>query len=257
MAATSPPIDSFLMLCRHCQQPVTARGAWVGRDVKCPHCGAINAVPQRPADGRPVRADAPTLRANRYFNFGCGRCKTLLEGHTGMVGQRANCPTCGATFRVPYLNPATGRPEGLAQVDEDGSLPTPMHAYAASGEQAPRIERRPDGTDVIICPRCKAASPIDADTCVGCRVPFVIEATANIDDVDTSGMPLTAVVFGLVGLGAWYFPIFALPGVVALVLAARCIGLRPRLPRDLVALGGGLLGLTSLLFAALKFAGVI
>ena len=51
-----------------------------------------------------------------------------------------------------------------------------MHAYAASGTQAPRIIESEGSEPLIECRRCGTRNPITADSCSGCRVPFTMDA---------------------------------------------------------------------------------
>lgn len=50
-----------------------------------------------------------------------------------------------------------------------------MHAYAASGQDAPRIVRRGGDVLEIECARCRASNSIDAHHCRACGVPFTME----------------------------------------------------------------------------------
>lgn len=55
-----------------------------------------------------------------------------------------------------------------------------MHAYAAAGARAPKIQRAPDGAQFIICPRCSGRSPVEANLCAVCGTPFTMEGATEI-----------------------------------------------------------------------------
>src|SRR5206468_63102 len=118
--------------------------------------------------------------APQRFTFTCQRCQSILEGNSLISGQTGRCPTCGATFTVPHVDRTTGLPTGPAQVADDGQNPTPVHAYANAGEKAPMIRRLPGGDMVIVCPRCSANMPVEANLCSACGVPFTIEGATSI-----------------------------------------------------------------------------
>ncbi len=212
MPETREQAESFTILCRRCDRPIIARAAWVGWEVQCPHCFSILRVPEVPADGRPVQADAPNLSARLCFNFACPRCDCLLESHTGMCGQLAICPTCAARFNVPYLRGKSGRPDKAVLIEGEAGYPTPVHAYGASGHRAPQIIRRDDGTSVIECPRCNAHNPIDADTCGACGAPFTMEAAATVGKMYRDRRASSSVTLGVVAL-ILFFTI--IPGLLA------------------------------------------
>lgn len=210
------------MLCRDCVRGVLARRAWIGREVKCPHCGGIMRVPEPAQDGRTPRGLAPIV-GGQHFNFACGRCESLLEANTGLCGRAGRCPTCGARFIVPHLDSRTGLPEGPAVVEEDGEPPMPVHAYGASGASAPQIVRRPDGTSAIECPRCGRQNPVDADACGDCSTPFTMAATPTAYSHEAGTRALGALVLGLVSLAALRHGFFALAGIGAIVLGWNAI----------------------------------
>jgi len=238
MSAPAASDDRFPVLCPHCGQAVRARRAWVGRDVQCAHCAGILRVPKPPPDGRPVAGLRPPATPRELFNFPCPRCDSLLESHTGMSGQTGRCPTCNARLEIPFLDQAYGSVSAARLLDGDPQNPTPLHAYAASGAQAPRIRRLPDGTCEIECPQCAARAEITADTCPRCALPFTVEGIA------TGGPPagrhsanaalltgilaiplsallvpgLCAVGLGLIGLSRWRGPRAAVRALIGLAL---------------------------------------
>jgi len=233
----------FTIFCRRCERPVLARAAWVGREVRCPHCFSPMRVPEMPPDRRPVPADPPHLGACQGFNFPCPRCDCLLEAHTGMCGQHGRCPTCGAQFLVPFLHPSSGRPEKAPLLEGAADMPTPVHAYAASGCQAPQIIQAADGSRAIQCPRCNALSPIDADNCAACNTPFTIEAAATMGKLHRDTQATAALGLGIVGLVLFFL---VLPGVVAVWLGLRSMmysGPGRRSTLGVAGLALGLLGL--------------
>jgi hypothetical protein len=242
-------VKRFTILCRRCDRPVLAREAWVGREVQCPHCCSLMRVPAVPAEGRPVRAEAPSLSARQCFNFACPRCDCLLEAHTGMCGQPGMCPTCGARFNVPYLRGGSGRPEKATLIEGEGEAEglVPVHAYAASGYQAPQIVRRADGTAVIECPRCNAHNPIDADTCTACGTPFTIEAAPTIGKLRRDTRATSSITLGVVGL--ILFPA-VVPGLIAVWLGLSSVMFAGPGRRSNLGFVGLTLGLLSLIGGA-------
>ncbi|MBK8916133.1 MAG: hypothetical protein IPM64_16320 [Phycisphaerales bacterium] len=228
----------FSISCVHCNRPITVRAEWVERDVRCPLCSGVVRVPEPGPPGVVVRGRRPPGGSDRAFNFACGRCRALLETNTGMCGQSGRCPTCAATFIVPHVDPDTGQPRGDAEVSPDGENPTPMHAYAASGSQAPQIGRAEDGSLFIECPRCGGRCDIDANACGECGVPFTIEAAPTARDSEVGGLAIASVVLGGISLAS------AVTGVLLIcaMIALACGGLglsRATRPRNtlLSALG--------------------
>lgn len=118
-----------------------------------------------------------------------------------MGGTDGSCPTCGSTITIPVLD-RFGRlidPVTREIIKPD---PHPVHAYAAAGERAPRVVRRPDGTQFIACPRCGAASPVTANNCGSCGMPFTIEGTIPSVGGSASGVCVTSLVLGIIGIPA-------------------------------------------------------
>jgi DNA-directed RNA polymerase subunit RPC12/RpoP len=212
-----PPTDAsspnrFTMVCLKCERRIVARTAWVGVEVQCPHCSATMRVPAPRPDGQPVRASPPLLVMRQHrFSFSCPRCESLLESQRLMSGQTGRCPTCGAHFVIPELDSA-GDPLAAELIDSDAQDPTPMHAYAASGHQAPRIRRLPDGTMQIECPRCTRRSEVTANNCAGCGLPFTIEGVPTAPLIVGSGFATASLVFGILAIPLCFL---VLPGLLA------------------------------------------
>lgn len=218
--AAGPEQGRFTILCMRCERQVIARDGWIGREVQCPHCSSVIRVPPRPAIDVPIRSDPPNLSAKKCFNFACPRCDCLLEAHTGMCNQHGSCPTCGARFVVPYLSRVGGRPEKAKLLEGTIEAPMPVHAYAASGEQAPTLQRHADGSISIVCPRCGSQNEIDADVCVTCEAPFTMNAAPTLTGLQSERLGLSAVILGVVGLVFFPLVLPALIGLVCGVLAA-------------------------------------
>ena len=140
--------------------------------------------------------DDATLR----FSFPCPRCQSLLESPAATAGEVGRCPTCDGQFIVPALDPQTGLPHPAARLDRDQQDATPLHAYAASGAQAPRIGHRADGTPCIECPRCGAHSDISANTCPTCGIPFTIDGVGQVTGPPGGGLAVAALVLGIAAL---------------------------------------------------------
>jgi DNA-directed RNA polymerase subunit RPC12/RpoP len=242
-SAREQSAEHFTILCRRCDRPVLARTTWIGWEVQCPHCNSPMRVPEVSSDRRPVQAEGPDLSAKNCFNFACPRCECLLEAHTGMCGRPANCPTCAARFNVPFLHGRSGRPDRAVLIEGEAEDPTPVHAYGASGHQAPQIVTAADGTSVIECPRCEAYSPIDADICVACGAPFTIEAAATVGKLYRDHWASSSVTLGVVGI--LLFPTMV-PGLLATWLGARSVMFTGSRRRPALGFVGLTLGLLSL-----------
>lgn len=236
--------ERFTILCRRCDRPLLARRAWAGREVECPHCASVLRVPAAPAAPAVLRAAGPSARLRRRFNFPCARCGCLLEADTGRCGQPAQCPTCAARFTVPYLDPRTGIPDRPLLLQQTAPEPLPLHAYAASGAQAPRIIRRDDGTQVIQCPRCHAQCPIEAASCPDCGTPFTLEAAPTVRSLRRDSQATASCTLGIVSLPTFFLFLPALLAIAFGLLSLRCGlggGHTPR--RAVVGIGLGLLSL--------------
>ena len=174
---------SRVLDCPKCSQPVTVSDDLIGRVMACPHCAAHFTVPA--ADAQPVSVATPISNFPHSmhmvrFTFSCMRCASILEGRGDLSGQRGRCPTCGAVFVVPRVDPATGLALDAAQVADDGQLPTPMHAYATAGTKAPEIRQIGDDELVIICPRCNRQCDIESNACPSCGTPFTMDGAEAI-----------------------------------------------------------------------------
>lgn len=242
--ATSEAEQRFTVLCRRCDRPLIARRGWVGREVQCPHCSSLLRVPAESSDGRPVLAAGPNLSAKRCFNFACPRCDCVLEAHTGMSGQRGTCPTCAARFTIPFIRAGSGKPEKPVLIEGEAADPVPLHAYAASGCQAPRIVQRGDGDSVIECPRCNTHNPIDADTCASCGTPFTMEAAPTIGKLRRDSRATAALAFGVLALPLCFAIV---PGLLASWLGLRSAMYAGSERRSTAGLVGLVLGLVSLI----------
>src|SRR5688500_3287022 len=130
-----------------------------------------------------------------------------------MSGQEDQCPTCGNSIVIPNLDrygrlidPMTGK---IIKPD-----PHPVHAYAAAGERAPRILRSDDGRQTIMCPRCQSLSPIAANNCKSCGMPFTMEGTTLEASGTSNGFCVAALVLGIVGIPAFICCPIALMAIV-------------------------------------------
>jgi hypothetical protein len=118
-----------------------------------------------------------------------------------MAAQEGQCPTCGNNITIPILD-RYGRlidPKTRQIIKQD---PHPVHAYAAAGDRAPAILRSKDGKQLIKCPRCSGTSPITANNCKGCGMPFTMEGTTLEAAGTSNGFCVASLVLGIIGLPA-------------------------------------------------------
>lgn len=196
--------------CPFCQTRVAVPASLAGRQVKCPHCGGEFTAPGAEGAGAAVVDRIPRPTRVIRFTFTCLRCGLALEAGSDLSETRGRCPTCGVVFTVPRVDPHTGLPTGPAVIDDDGQLPTPMHAYAAAGKNAPRVKRLASGDQVIVCPRCDLDSSIEADICTRCGLPFTIEGATAVTTGTTYAsdhLATTSFVLGLLAIPTFCFPL--------------------------------------------------
>src|SRR5204862_286494 len=137
----------------------------------------------------------------KRYGFNCGYCSSRLEATELMGGQDGQCPTCGNNITIPILD-RYGRlidPRTREIIKQD---PHPVHAYAAAGERAPRILRQKDGHQTIQCPRCSSISPITANNCKSCGMPFTMEGTTLEASGTSNGFCVASLVLGIIGIPA-------------------------------------------------------
>jgi DNA-directed RNA polymerase subunit RPC12/RpoP len=224
--------------CNVCRTALSAEEAQAGQLVRCPKCLTTLRVPvaERAAVGAGAAAmggsgmgSAPRSgyerggvgtmlgssprAAGRRFGFNCGYCSSRLEANESQSGQEGQCPTCGNSIVIPILDrygrlidPMTGK---IIKPD-----PHPVHAYAAAGERAPRILRSDDGRQTIMCPRCQSLSPITANNCKSCGMPFTMEGTTLEAAGTSNGFCVASLVLGIIGIPAFCA---VLPPVLAIV----------------------------------------
>jgi hypothetical protein len=124
-----------------------------------------------------------------------------LEATESMAAQEGQCPTCGNTITIPILD-RYGRlidPKTRQIIKQD---PHPVHAYAAAGERAPKILRQTGGAQTIQCPRCSTLSPITANNCKSCGMPFTMEGTTLEAAGASNGFCVASLVLGIIGIPA-------------------------------------------------------
>jgi len=212
--------------CHVCQTPLSAEEAQAGQLVRCPTCSTTLRVPAGAPEMQTVGAGAggsgggagsfapPSNRAGsfaqpggfrsggRRYGFNCGYCSSRLEATEAMGAQDGQCPTCGNNITIPILD-RYGRlidPKTRQIIKQD---PHPVHAYAAAGDRAPKIIRQSDAKQIIVCPRCNAASPISANNCKACGMPFTMEGTTLEAAGASNGFCVASLVLGIIGLPAF------------------------------------------------------
>jgi DNA-directed RNA polymerase subunit RPC12/RpoP len=218
--------------CHVCRTKLSAEESQAGKMVRCPQCLTTLRVPtpkpvaQLAAAGVGVGASASAIAGagtfaspraqipasaaaafrspnagGKRYGFNCGYCSSRLEATESMAAQDGQCPTCGNNITIPILD-RYGRlidPKTRQIIKQD---PHPVHAYAAAGDRAPHILRQQDGKQIIRCPRCSAASPITANNCKACGMPFTMEGTTLEAAGTSNGFCVASLVLGIIGLPA-------------------------------------------------------
>jgi hypothetical protein len=137
--------------------------------------------------------------SGKRYGFNCGYCSSRLEATEAMAAQDGQCPTCGNSITIP-IQDRYGRlidPKTQKIIKPD---PHPVHAYAAAGDRAPAILRQGDGKQIIRCARCQAASPITANNCKACGMPFTMEGTTLEAAGTSNGFAVAGLVLGIIGI---------------------------------------------------------
>jgi predicted RNA-binding Zn-ribbon protein involved in translation (DUF1610 family) len=228
--------------CAVCRRKLSALQSQAGAWVLCPNCrtklqvptpaaemAAVTAEPEaiefadepkvtppRPAPPRPPappNAFKTGLASGKRYGFNCGYCSSRLEATESMAAQDGQCPTCGNSITIP-IQDRYGRlidPKTRQIIKQD---PHPVHAYAAAGDRAPAIIRQGDGKQIIRCARCRAASPITANNCKACGMPFTMEGTTLEAAGTSNGFAVAGLVLGIIGLPTFCVPI---PAILAIV----------------------------------------
>jgi hypothetical protein len=140
------------------------------------------------------------------------------------------------------MDPRIGRAAGDADPGYDGELPTPVHAYAAAGTNAPHIVRIDDQVLLIECRRCASRSPITAHACGHCGLPFTLDGMNRRVASSRPGSATPALVLGILSIPASCAWIGLAAGIPAIVLGIYARS-RPGHEDDGCALAGIILGI--------------
>jgi len=247
--------DQFRMICLGCGRELLAQVQSVGREVTCPFCGVRMSVPQPREDGESTRASLPPLDHDprTSFAFYCPRCQSCLEGHVSAAGQVGRCPTCNARFTIPQGHPNSSAVPYATLIETDAQNPTPVHAYAADGQQAPTIHRLANGGLQIECPRCGTRNDISADACAHCGAPFTLEARsqkASRFAATNDSLAIAALVFGIFSIPLC---MLVFPAALALLFGVISWSRQGAGNPPGMALAGVILGVISLGLAILVY----
>ena len=200
--------------CHTCRSSLSMGDQFAGQPVRCPTCQTVVSVPDGSIAPPPISRPATSYSGPvRRFGFDCPWCSSRLEATMATAGQEGQCPTCGKNIRIPIID-RYGR---LIDPDTHKILkpdPHPVHAYAAAGDRAPKILRAADGTQNIQCSRCNALSPINANSCRSCGIPFTLDGTVGPDRPNGTGFATTSLVLGLLGIPTC---LIFVPSILAIV----------------------------------------
>ncbi len=214
--------------CNVCRAQLSAEPSQSGQLVRCPNCLTTLTVPAQqaatvaagvggadaglaPGDlPRPGPSAPPARRhsnfsgnmgtgSGRRYGFNCAYCSSRLEATESMAAQEGQCPTCGNAITIPILD-RYGRlldPITKQIIKQD---PHPVHAYAAAGDRAPEILRQGDGSQLIRCAKCNRTSPITANNCKHCGMPFTMDGTTPEAAGASNGFAVASLVLGIIGI---------------------------------------------------------
>ncbi len=210
--------------CKTCKTPLSAEESQAHQMVRCPMCATTLRVPDAAGGPPPLSALDELGAANaarpgaghqhynnqfagmrstgRRYGFNCGYCSSRLEATESMAAQEGQCPTCGNRITIPILD-RYGRlidPKTRQIIKQD---PHPVHAYAAAGDRAPKINRGTDGKQTIQCPRCSGQSTITSNNCKLCGMPFTMEGTTVEASGASNGFCVASLVLGIISLPAF------------------------------------------------------
>jgi len=234
--------------CHVCRTPISAAPEQAGQVVACPVCrttvrvpigepGGVAQASARVASGAVggavmSRTIAPPRIGGKRYGFNCVYCSSRLEATESMGGQDGTCPTCGNQITIPILD-RYGRlidPKTRQIIRQD---PHPVHAYAAAGGRAPKIQRTKEGKQIIICPRCMANSAISANNCKSCGMPFTMEGTTLEANGTNNGFCVASLVLGIISLPAF---MIVIPAMLAVIFGI--VGLKQVASMDSATRGG-------------------
>jgi DNA-directed RNA polymerase subunit RPC12/RpoP len=221
--------------CHICRTSLSAETNQAGSLLRCPVCRTTLRVPVpeavsagaatadrsllTPGVGSGVSlqrpAGSPRFSGRRY-GFVCGYCSSRLEATESMAAQEGQCPTCGNQIIIPELDRFNRLidPKTRQIIKQD---PHPVHAYAAAGARAPKIQRTSDGKQSIICPRCSVSSPITYNNCKSCGMPFTMEGTTADATGVNNGFCVASLVLGIISLPTFFFFV---PAILAVIFGA-------------------------------------
>jgi DNA-directed RNA polymerase subunit RPC12/RpoP len=198
--------------CHVCRTSLSAEDPQAGQMVRCPTCLTTLRVPIREQaaiavgapQSNPIAAGPrvqfqPGKFGGKRYGFNCGYCSSRLEATEAMAAQEGQCPTCGNQITIP-IQDRYGRlidPKTRQIIKQD---PHPVHAYAAAGERAPKIVRGKDDRRFIVCPRCASSSPITANNCKNCGMPFTMEGTTLEAPGSSNGFCIASLVLGIISI---------------------------------------------------------
>jgi DNA-directed RNA polymerase subunit RPC12/RpoP len=88
-----------------CGTSIKVARQYVGRAVRCPHCGrGVVIPPQSDAFGAPLpptaTRHAPAAAQDGFIRFVCP-CGKKLKMPAHYAGRSGKCPQCGAQLRIP------------------------------------------------------------------------------------------------------------------------------------------------------------
>jgi DNA-directed RNA polymerase subunit RPC12/RpoP len=215
--------------CSTCGAKLSADEYQTGILVRCPGCQGTMRVPSSRDDGverQTARSQISTglsQGTGRKYGFNCVFCSSKLEATESMAAQEGQCPTCGNTITIPILD-SYGRLIDPVTREILKLPPHPVHAYAAAGERAPRIEKNSLGERVIVCPRCMTHSPVTTNNCRSCGMPFTMEGTTAQAAGTSNGFCVASLVLGIVGLPAFCMGILPILAIVFGVIGVIQVG---------------------------------